>query len=101
MNWKQAFQDYATSVAFSIQLSKAQVRAIDAIANDTWLGGDFTMFFATATALKRRGLVEYNEAYRDRENAPWRYRLTPAGELVHQLLKLSEAIAADKERGAA
>ena len=95
MAWQDNFAAYTTSVAFSVSLSKAQVRALEAIATDTWLGGGFTMFFATAGALERRGLSEFNYAERDNHNwKGWRYRLTPAGKLVLELARMSGAIAA-------
>lgn len=96
MSWQEAFQNYTTSVAFSVQLSNVQVRALDAIANNTW-AGNFHMFFATAGALQRRGLVEFNARYSPER--PWRYRPTPAGELVLQLVRLSGALGAETASG--
>ncbi|MDR7035235.1 hypothetical protein [Mesorhizobium sp. BE184] len=89
MSWQENFQNYTTSVAFSVQLSNVQVRALDAISSNTWLG-NFHMFFSTAGALQRRGLVEFNARYSPER--PWRYRLTPAGELVLSLVQMSGAL---------
>ena len=95
MPWQQNFQNYTTSVAFAVQLSTVQVRALDAIANNTWADGQFFMFFATAQALQRRGLAEHNPK-RTSEHS-WVYRLTPAGELVLQLVRMSGALGSTAE----
>lgn len=96
MNWQRSFAEHVTGIAFSIQLSKAQVRALGAIADDTWQDGSFHMFFATAGVLKRRGLCEFNEQWKGREGAPWRWRLTPAGEKVLDLIKMATATPVDE-----
>jgi hypothetical protein len=98
MAWQENFQEYTTSTAFAIQLSNVQVRALDAIDRNTWQG-NFHMFFATAGALQRRGLVEFNSRYS--AERPWRYRLTPAGELVLGLVRLSGALGASNTSEAA
>ncbi|MBN7764118.1 hypothetical protein JYP52_23600 [Nitratireductor aquibiodomus] len=90
-NWQQAFQSFTTSTAFAMQLSHAQVRALDAIKNDTWQGSDYHMFYASARALQRRGLVEFNRPVKG-ESRSWIYRLTPAGELVLDLIFLAGAV---------
>ncbi|MCV0348500.1 MAG: hypothetical protein K5863_00360 [Nitratireductor sp.] len=89
-NWQQAFQSFTTSTAFAMQLSHAQVRALDAIKSGSWQGNHWHMFYASAHALQRRGLIEFNP-HENGKKRDWIYRLTPAGELVLDLIFLAGA----------
>lgn len=90
-NWQSNFQSYTTSVAFQLQLTQVQVKAIFAIGDGSWAGAGFHMFYATAQALERKGLVEFNPTknWPNSERRDWIYRLTPAGSTVMALLVLA------------
>lgn len=111
-----AFAGYATRVAFNINLSAPQIRAMGKIANTMGEAhktfNDYyeraqafaalepprgretpESFLSSANALIRKGLVEYNEAARARAitdpKPKWYWRLTPAGEHLHALLVIA------------
>lgn len=98
-NWRDDFTRYTTGFAFNLYLSRDQASLLDAIGRGgpvyrEWLSaaGRGT-FIPTFRALEKRGLAEHNPAV---NAAPipdvtpkWIYRVTPAGQHVIELLRLS------------
>ena len=75
------FQEYTTSGAFNLSLSRTQVAALHRIA----IGGDHYACTATA-ALERKGLIEALAAPEDYSPHRQEYRATAAGLLCVSLL---------------
>jgi hypothetical protein len=93
-NWQDNFRGYATETAFAVSVSRAQVSLMAALEAEQWQGwsnaGGAGNLYTTFQALKRRGLAEYNDAKRDDGDwKGWRYRLTPAGQMVLDLAKMA------------
>lgn len=76
----QLFKDYATSTAFSINLSKRMVEVLLELDTERKAWHLYSHFLTTAPALVRRGLV----AHTGRD-----WVLTEAGEKVIPLLRLA------------
>lgn len=101
MSWADDFTRYTTGFAFSLTLSRDQASLLEAIGVDAdeayrnWTSATGRNdFIRTFHALRRRGLAEHNPAMLAANLPPhakpkWVYRLTPAGEHVLALLRLS------------
>ncbi|UJW87919.1 PadR family transcriptional regulator [Devosia sp. SL43] len=97
-DWRDQFTQYTTGFAFNLSLSRDQASLLEAIGGGEWEGwASHTgrgSFIPTIKALQRRGLAEHNPAVHA-ENRPanstpkWFYRLTPAGQHVLELLRLT------------
>ncbi len=106
-DWKEALRASSLRVGFNLQLTKAMLQMLCAVADGvTW---DRSLFpglscpdnwIGTQTSLVKRGLIqkktreeidsEYSIRRDDAKAWEWsNYRLTPAGELVVQLIKLA------------
>lgn len=99
--WQDNFTRYTTGFAFSLTLSRDQASLLEAIGVDAhdavvnWTGATGRNDFIRAFhGLKRRGLAEHNPMMHA-ANLPanarpkWVYRLTPAGQHVLALLRLT------------
>lgn len=103
--WQDDFTRYSTGFAFNLTLSRDQANLLEAIGFNAWEGwtgfSGRGNFIPVVKALIRRGLVEHNPiihaANRPANSRPkWFYRLTPAGQHVLALLRLSGvAVATD------
>ena len=83
------FRDYATSGAFNLALSRAQVSALAMIAEH----GYAAMGSHTYRALHHKGLVtEIRGAA-----GGWEYRLTPAGVYALKLIRLADLVQGDPD----
>lgn len=100
MSWQDQFTAYATGFAFNMSLSHDHADLLVHIGDQAPMPGwrnrnGRSNFIPVVNGLIRRGLVEHNAAARIvGMNTPgvklkWIYRLTPAGEHVLALLKLS------------
>ena len=91
MNWKQAFSEYATSTAFHISISKAQLKALKSIRNfeSKVSQGEKYNFEQypnhgssyTLMVLENKGMIE--KAEKD-------YSLTPVGVMVMSLVDIAK-----------
>lgn len=111
MAWKDDFVNYTTGTAFSLSLSRDMVDFLlmfDEVGMQGAQGfrrrNGVDGFVPIAKALGRRGLFEHNSdfsnfSYAEKEahniRAKWIYRITPAGELVVNLLKIQRGIKND------
>ena len=99
MSWQNKFDTYVQGTAFNLSLSRNHISLLFAIEADTYLGwtgkGGRSSFIPTFHALERRGLAEYNPAAKlvgfrhPHVKLKWVYRLTPAGQKVAELLRLT------------
>ena len=103
--WKRKFTEHTTRVAFNLTLTRKMIFFMEVIErfNEMWTKvhdpeyltqeglttrNDFVPGFHY---LERRGLAEHNPIAKTcgRERVDWIYRLTPAGEQVMVLLRLT------------
>lgn len=102
MSWQDKFTAYTTGMAFNVSLSHDQADLLNYIAAGKTTGwrsrqGRST-FIPTFKSLERRGLAEHNPAARivgmqtPGVRLKWVYRLTPAGDLVLEMLKLAGVV---------
>lgn len=102
MSWEDNFTSYTTGMAFNMSLSHDHASVMQAIKAGNTVGWvsrtGRSSFVPTVNGLIRRGLVEHNPAARIVGiNTPgvklkWWYRLTPAGELVFQLMQMAGVV---------
>lgn len=98
-DWRDDFTRYTTGFAFQLSLSRDQASLLEAISlapkgfPADWVGASGRgTFVPCVKALDRRGLIEHNPAHALNERGvtiKWHYRLTPAGQHVLELLRLS------------
>lgn len=109
--WQDSFTRYTTGFAFTLTLSRDQASLLEAIGVDAnaavqdWVSATGRNDFIRAFhGLKRRGLAEHNPMMAPGMGMPanmkpkWVYRLTPAGQHVLALLRLSGVAAAEPAR---
>lgn len=107
MSWQDAFSAYTTGWAFNLSVSHDMATLLACLGNGHPYGewrsrsGRHT-FIPVFRQLERRGLIEHNPmaliALPGGVSLKWVYRLTPAGQHVYELLKLSGAVDAELER---
>lgn len=101
MSWHDQFAAYTTGWAFNLSVSHDMAGLIACLGS----GESYTQwrsrsgrstFIPVFRQLERRGLIEHNPMARGTLPAgvtlKWVYRLTPAGEHVYALLKMSNAV---------
>lgn len=111
--WNHAFRSSCLRVGFRIDLSRAMLELLCAVADDvlwdrfwTFRGGENAFALATGAALEKRGLIEdvrkNPDVFRERlrewstpglpggkpDIRSW-WKLTPAGEAIVSLVKMS------------
>ena len=106
-DWKEALRASALSVGFNLQLTKSMLQMLCAVADDVtwdralfpglscpdnWIGTQASLVKRELIQKKTREEIDSEYAIRRDDNRSWEwsnYRLTPAGELVVQLIKLA------------
>lgn len=110
MRWQDAFSAYTTGWAFNLSISHDMATLIACLGSGTpyneWRSrsGRHT-YIPVFRQLERRGLAEHNPMALGTLPAgaklKWVYRLTPAGQHIYELLKLSGVAEAEAESEAA
>jgi DNA-binding PadR family transcriptional regulator len=99
MSWQDNFTQYTTGFAFNLTLSRDMASLMEFIGNneyENWQAASGRgSFIPTFRSLERRGLAEHNPMMAPGMGLPgnvrpkWVYRLTPAGQHVLELLRLT------------
>lgn len=105
MSWQDAFSAYTTGWAFNLSISHDMATLIACLGGgqpySEWRSrsGRHT-YVPVFRQLERRGLAEHNPmalgALPVGTKLKWVYRLTPAGQHVYELLKLSGSVAVEE-----